>query len=129
LGCTLYQDVQIHSYNTYPTFKPYTINGYRLADVLKALGADMSAVKNTSTLLTTASDGNKVTITGNLITAPESYIALEYAENHTPGAPKSASKTPRLFPAANYTPPGVSGVWVNNGLCNSNIASFTLTYN
>jgi len=138
LNCSLLQNIEIHSYNSYGTYKPYLINGYRLKDVLQALGANMNAITSASTLLTTASDGNKITITGNLITANETYIAMEYAESHTPGAAKSSSKTPRLFPAANLvnptdtrvpgSPPVAIGTYVDNSLCNGNVISFTLTY-
>ena len=138
LGCTLYQDVEIHSYDSHGTFRPYMINGYRLKDILQALGADISAVTNASTLLTTASDNYQITIPGSLITANESYLAMEYAESHTPGAAKSASRAPRLFPAANLvdptdtrvpgSPPVAIGTFVDYSLCNSNIVSFTLTY-
>ena len=138
LGCTPYQNIEIHSYNSYGTFKPYIINGYRLKDILQALGANMSAITSSSTLLTTASDGNKTPIAGNLITANATYLAMEYAESHNPGDAKSSTKTPRLFPAANLvnptdtrvpgSPPVAIGTYVDNSLCNGNIVSFTLTY-
>jgi len=138
LGCTPYQNIEIHSYNSYGTFKPYIINGYRLKDILQALGADISAITSSSTLLTTANDGNKTPIAGNLLTADETYLAMEYAESHNPGAAKSSTKTPRLFPAANLvnptdtrvpgSPPVAIGTYVDNSLCNGNIVSFTLTY-
>ena len=137
LGCTLRSNVEIRSYNSKGEEKGYMLNGYRLKDVLQALGADISAIKSTSTLVAAEMAGTTVKysaeITGDIITSDDSYLAIEYSEgvfaSLSPTATKSGSKCPRLFPAPNMTVSGQSGLWVNNGLCNSSTNTLVLTYN
>lgn len=127
LGCELHEDVDILSYNSYGTKKPYTINAYVLKDVLEALGAEMDRISSEATLLATASDGKSCTIPYALIISGESYLAV--LEDG------SASSMPRIFPAPSLTNPTntegvvvIEGTFVDNSLCNKSIASFTLHY-
>jgi len=123
LTCTLYTDVLIESYDSLANKKDYTITGYRLKDVLEALGFDMDSVTATSTLLvadTTDPNNHSFTpLSQALFMSDDSYIALSYTT-------AKAGECPRLFPAANLAIAG--GTYVNNGMCIKAVDTLTLTY-
>jgi len=97
--------------NSYGTIEQRTYVGWRLKDVLGALGADLSALDGGSTLLAVAADDVEVTYGYGLIVSDVTLLAFINE--------KGAQLTvPRLCTGDNY----IAGMWLKD------VVSLTVNY-